>query len=72
MVDAEIGEDPDGETGAVNPMQVECVARDLHRHRCMALPMGLGQRPLQFGRFRGGSYTGERTDLGCGGAELLE
>ena len=46
MVDAEIGEDPDGEAGAVNPMQVECVARDLHRHRCMALPMGLGKRPL--------------------------
>ena len=27
MVDAEVGEDPDGEAGAANPMQVKCVAQ---------------------------------------------
>ncbi len=72
MVDAEVGEDPDGEAGAANPMQVKCVARDLHRHRGVTLPVGLGQDPLQFWCLRRGSHTGERADLGCGGAELFE
>ena len=54
VVAAEVGEHGHGEAGAVDPVQVEGVRRDLHGHDLDPVVAPAGQGALQVGGLRGG------------------
>ncbi len=72
MVWAEVGEHPDVEAGAEDPVLHERMRRDLHRHR---LETGLdhhAQSSLEVRGFRCGAFAGQGADLATGDTGVIE